>query len=418
MCKNFNVIIDENHLNKLIGKSLANIVFTLCFLASLNFSNILSAQSYPSSRCGSVNNVGQNEAVISGAQAVSERAVITIPVVVHVVWNQSPENISDEQIQSQIEVLNQDFRADNIEVPNIPSVFQPLVADTELEFCLAKVDPDGNPTAGITRTFTQNSVGIGGSSSIHYTAQGGQDAWDTERYLNIWVAKFAGGVGGIATFPGQGEPAEDGVEIDYRQFGTVNLEPPYHLGRTCTHEIGHYLNLEHPWGPSFNDCCEDDFVADTPEACETYFGQCPTHPVVSCSEPDMFMNFMFYTDDECMGMFTLGQKARMLATLNSSRSGLLIGGICDPSPTGEAVADTQLKVLKNPTAGSLEFEIISEKPGMWKFELIDRLGRSMAGGEILARQAQVVEVQYFPKGMYFLKIEREGQIAVERVLVF
>ena len=252
----------------------------------------------------------------------------------------------DEQIISQIDVLNQDYQALNAEIPSIPAVFQPLIADIELEFCLAAVDPDGNQTTGITRKFTNNPVGIGGITAIHYSVLGGQDAWDTERYLNIWVAKFAGGIGGISSFPGIGPPEEDGVEVNYLQFGNINVDPPYHLGRTLTHEIGHYFNLEHPWGPSITDCCEDDFVADTPESCETYIGQCPTHPAVSCSIPDIFMDFMFYSDDDCMGMFTNGQKMRMLATLNTLRQGLLENDVCEYVPTTEADINGFIKILK------------------------------------------------------------------------
>ena len=187
------------------------------------------------------------------------RSVMTIPVVVHVLYNSNEENIPDEQIQSQLDILNQDYRALNDDINNVPAEYQSLIADTEIEFCLAATDPDGNATTGITRKFTNNPVGLGGTTNIHYSDQGGQDAWDTEKYINIWVAKFAGGIGGISSFPGIGPAAEDGVEINYLQFGNINVDPPYHLGRTLTHEIGHYLNLEHPWGPQLSDCCDGRF---------------------------------------------------------------------------------------------------------------------------------------------------------------
>ena len=367
---------------------------------------------------GHTGNIGHATAPKGWGAAISSRSVVEIPVVVHIVWNTAEEDISDEQVFSQIEVLNQDFRATNVEVPGIPSVFQALVADVEMEFCLAKTDPEGNATGGIVRTFTQNSVGIGGSSDIHYSDLGGSDAWDTERYLNIWVAKFAGGVGGIASFPGEGPAAEQGVEVDYRQFGTINVDPPYHLGRTCTHEIGHYFNLEHPWGPGFSDCCEDDFVDDTPEACDTYLGECPSFPISSCSGPDLFMDFMFYTNDECMGMFTLGQKERMLSTLNGVRSGLLSGGGCVEVPTFEKGGGSELILFGNPSGNTLRFEIRSGEAGMWDVELINTSGKV-----VLKKRAAPNTVQAFEKGrggagLYFLVGKKNGHRIVEPVLVY
>lgn len=360
----------------------------------------------------------QNNSQTDYSQSVAVRSVVTIPVVVHVVWNSEDENISDEQVFSQIEVLNKDFRAQNVEVANIPSVFQPLIADVEFEFCLAKTDPDGNASTGITRTFTQNTVGIGGSSSLHYSAQGGKDAWDTERYLNIYVAKFAGGVGGIASFPGQGPAAEQAVEIDYRQFGTINAVPPYHLGRTCTHEIGHYFNLEHPWGPGFDDCCEDDFVADTPEACDTYLGECPTFPISSCSEPDMFMNFMFYTNDECMGMFTLGQKERMLAALNEARPGLLEGEACVSVPVLEANTGAELVIIGNPAIGQMSFEIKGSGGRLWDVQLVDLLGRKYCQNAVPENESMLVSGEGWAPGIYFLLAKHREHRLSQQVVFF
>lgn len=345
------------------------------------------------------------------------RGVVTIPVVVHVVWNKPEENISNEQILSQIKALNEDFRALNKEIPLIPSVFQPLIADVEISFCLASVDPDGNPTTGITRTFTNNSVGIGGTAAIHYTALGGHDAWDPQRYLNIWVAKFAGGISGTATFPGQGPPAEDGVEINYRYFGTINTEPPYHLGRTLTHEVGHYFNLEHPWGPSITDCCGDDFVADTPPACQTYLGQCPVHPQVSCVLPDIFMDYMFYTDDSCMGMFTLGQKARMLAALELFRPGLLLGGDC-VSATTSRKGSTGLTIAPNPAHTSISITPTGGIVlGNADFILYDMMGRVVMNGQLDPGRTQwLLNVSKLDTGWYALTVTGQRFHASARFL--
>ncbi|MAT55845.1 MAG: zinc metalloprotease [Saprospirales bacterium] len=334
--------------------------------------------------------------------------VITIPVVVHIVWNSPEENLSDAEILSQIDALNRDFRALNDEVADIPFVFKSLVADVELEFCLAGTDPDGQPTNGITRTFTNNDIGIGGTSAIHYSALGGKDAWDPSKYLNIWVAKFAGGVSGTSSFPGQGPPEEDGVEINYRFFGTLAAEPPYNLGRTLTHEVGHYFNLEHPWGPNVTDCCQDDFVADTPEACETYLGQCPVHPVVSCDEPDMFMNYMFYTDDACMAMFTLGQKARMLAALSLFRSGLLNAGSCATATT-ENIAEGKNVLYPNPASSVLHIQADAKFNGAGEYIIFDVMGREVQAGT-LGDGVSSIDVEGLRPGYYTLQLLNDGEV--------
>ncbi len=245
---------------------------------------------------------------------------------------------------------------------------------------------------------------------------GGKNAWNPEKYLNIWVAKFAGGVGGTSSFPGEGPLAEDGVQIDYRQFGTINVDEPYHLGRTCTHEIGHYFNLEHVWGPSINSCCnDDDFVADTPNACETYLDECPVHPVVSCSQADMFMNYLFYTDDACMGMFTLGQKARMLATLNAMRTGLLTSNGCGLVGTKEPEELFQLNIFQNPASKTLEFEV--KGTGKWQATLADFTGRKLVSKKIPANVRQSFEVENLPAGVYFLMCENSEKRVGEKVLL-
>lgn len=347
-----------------------------------------------------------------------ERSLVTIPVVVHVIWNKQVENISFDQILSQIDVLNRDFRAANEEIPGIPAVFQSVLADVEIEFCLATIDPSGNITNGVTRTYTDNSAGIGGTTNIHYTSMGGKNAWDPEHYLNIWVAKFAGGIGGTSSFPGNGPPAEDGIQIDYRQFGTINVEPPFHLGRTSTHEIGHYFNLEHIWGPSINSCCnDDDGVADTPNSCATYLNECPSHPVVSCSQPDMFMNFMNYTDDACMGMFTLGQKARMLAALQNLRPGLLQSVGCSLVDAEDRIVEDLLVVYRNPAREEVEFEIKSNSMNNWKAGLWDLTGRNISSSLVPANQVQQLELLDLPAGIYLLRCEGDGILLVQKIVV-
>src|SRR5688572_14493454 len=245
--------------------------------------------------------------------------VITIPVVVHVVYNTTAQNISDAQIQSQINVLNKDFRKLNPDVANVPSVWSGLAADAQIEFCLAKRDPNGNATTGITRTQTSKTSFSDAGDYIKYTSQGGKDAWNTSQYMNLRVGNLSGGLLGYAQFPG-GPAATDGVVCTYTGFGTMGTAAaPFNLGRTATHEVGHWLNLYHIWGDDGTGCTGSDQCADTPNQGGSN-GGCPTFPKVTCSNTpngDMWMNYMDYTDDRCMYMFTNGQKARMDAVLDA-----------------------------------------------------------------------------------------------------
>lgn len=168
-----------------------------------------------------------------------ESTPFIIPVVVHVIYNNSTENISQEQIVSQLEVLNQDYRKLNSDIVNIPELFSNLAADCNIEFRLAQYDPQGNATTGITRTQTSISIFYYDDDFMKFTSSGGQDIWDRERYLNIWVCDLEDSVLGYSSFP-VWDPSTDGVVIDYEAFGTTGTaQAPYNLGRTAVHEIGH-----------------------------------------------------------------------------------------------------------------------------------------------------------------------------------
>ena len=268
-------------------------------------------------------------------------ATITIPVVVHVLWNTNAENISDAQIQSQITVLNADYRRLNSDASNTPSVWQGIAADAGIEFCLASIDPNGAATTGITRTQTNVTSFNINSDNIKFTSQGGFNAWNPAKYLNIWVGDIGAGLLGYATPPG-GPSANDGVVIGSTYFGTTGtVTAPFNKGRTATHEIGHWFNLEHIWGDDGGSCGGSDQVADTPnQGGENY--DCPTFPLTdncSTSSPGiMFMNYMDYVNDNCMNMFTNGQKTRMLAAINGPRASILTsngcGGSVNPPPGG------------------------------------------------------------------------------------
>lgn len=257
-----------------------------------------------------------------GTAALAADGPITIPVVVHVVYNKRSENISKAQINSQISVLNKDFRARNTDRAKVPAVWKGLVADAKIQFALATEDPAGNTTTGVTRTKTSRTA-FGVDDAVKSVATGGVDAWPTDRYLNMWVCNLAGGLLGYAQFPG-GPPETDGVVILNTAFGTRGTATaPFNLGRTATHEVGHFFNLYHIWG-LYDDCTGGDRASDTPNAAGPNYGE-PTFPHVSCNNGpngDMFMNYMDYVDDEAMFMFTPQQVARMLTTLEGPRSAL------------------------------------------------------------------------------------------------
>lgn len=263
-------------------------------------------------------------------------SVTTIPVVVHVVHHTDEENISDEQVLSQIAALTRDFRMRNADASSLPDVWRDLAEDAGVEFVLTNQDADGRPSEGIVRLRT-HIAGFIDDDVVKYKARGGLDAWPADRFLNIWVCPMLDLLG-YAQFPG-GPPQTDGVVIDYRSFGTVgSASAPYHLGRTTTHEVGHWLNLWHIWGDDGMGCTGTDFVDDTPNQSGPNGGN-PAFPTISCDngpDGDLFVNYMDYTDDEAMVMFTTGQVVRMHAALAGPRATFEAGGQqpVEPQPQG------------------------------------------------------------------------------------
>lgn len=260
-------------------------------------------------------------------------AVYNIPVVFHIVYNNAQQNISDAQLQSQLDILNQDFQLNNTDAGKVPPAFKALMADCKIQFCLARRDPNGNPTNGIVRKAT-TVTSFSSNDNVKKAGLGGSDAWPANDYLNIWVCKLSGGLLGYAQFPG-GPEATDGVVLNYTVVGnTGTAQAPFNLGRTGTHEVGHWLNLRHIWGDDGKACSGSDMVGDTPNQGDPNYG-CPGFPTSSCNNGpngDMFMNFMDYVDDACMQMFTPGQRDRMYAVLTTggARSALSQSLGCQP----------------------------------------------------------------------------------------
>jgi len=262
------------------------------------------------------------ETNLRGSDKSIPSGTIIIPVVVHIVYNNNTQNISDAQINAQIQVLNQDYKRLNLDKTNTPNAFMNVAGTANFEFRLAKIAPNGDTTSGITRTQTTISA-FSQENNVKFSNTGGCDAWDTERYLNIWVCNLSLGLMGYAQFPSdfQVSPNTDGVVVSYKYFGVGDhTESPYNKGRTATHEVGHWLNLRHIWGDAHN-CSATDFVDDTPNQYQATYSY-PTFPktdnCTSSSPGIMFMNYMDYTDDAGMNMFTVGQVARMRSLFDSA----------------------------------------------------------------------------------------------------
>ncbi|MCB9287007.1 MAG: PKD domain-containing protein [Lewinellaceae bacterium] len=321
----------------------------------------------------------------------SPQEVITIPVIVHVVHNGqtvgSGPNISQAQVQSQIDVLNEDYRRAGAGFNN-----HPAGADVEIQFALALVDPEGNPLPepGIDRI---NGGRPSWEDSAIETILKPNTYWDPNRYCNIWTVQFGGQTAellgyaqfpSLSTLPGldqnMGPARTDGVVIRWQSFGrTGNLTPPYNRGRTATHEIGHWLGLRHIWGDG--DCSVDDFCNDTPPA-----GQ----PNYSCVEVnscpggarDMIENYMDYTEDACMSIFTNDQKARIRTVMDNSprrkelkSSTVHLGG----GPSGAPVASFDVSRRGACSGESITFTgQASNNPTSWQWQFFDDGGNLLA----------------------------------------
>lgn len=296
------------------------------------------------------------------------RSVVTIPVVFHIVYYNTAQNISNTRITDQLAVLNKDYRKLNTDANLVPSAWSSIAADCEIEFCLAQRDPNGNATTGIERIQTTTASWTT-NDHVKFASQGGADAWDRSKYLNIWVCSISGGILGYSTFPG-GPAANDGVVLSYQYVGTTGTSYPYNKGRTATHEIGHWLNMRHIWGDDGTSCSGSDNVGDTPNQSSENYG-CPTYPLTdacTASAPGvMFMNYMDYTDDACMYMFTTGQKTRMWATLNGSRLSIQTSNGCTPVGIAPISMQGVFAVSPSPTTGA--FTINFANAGMQNFDI-------------------------------------------------
>jgi hypothetical protein len=249
--------------------------------------------------------------------------VVTLPVVVHVLWNTAAQNISDNQVLSQIQVLNEDFGRTNSDV----NTHWSQAANTTIQFCLAQQTPTGAATTGIERRQLASNTSWGTNDNEKHFANGGLDAWDVTRYLNIWVCNLGSGLLGYGEFPTGTASNTFGVVILYSAFGSnytsygtfADIASPYDRGRTTTHEFSHCFNLYHIWGDDGGSCAGSDNCSDTPnqaDATTTCYTFPHTDACTTTGNGIMFENYMDYSYDNCLNLFTTGQKTRMLAVLN------------------------------------------------------------------------------------------------------
>ncbi|AFK05298.1 hypothetical protein Emtol_4174 [Emticicia oligotrophica DSM 17448] len=357
--------------------------------------------------------------------------IIRIPVVVHVIHNQisgaiAGTNIPDEQIYSQIKVLNEDYRK---KVGSLGYNTNPVGADSEIEFFLANVDPLGKPTNGITRTFSSRSS-FNVVNDADRLAMSNLGYWDSNKYLNIWVAPFINDYIGYGEFPfaeavdGLDVDADeriDGVFIDYKVFGKktgTNTKGLFSFGRTVTHEVGHWLGLYHTWG---DQRCGTDFVADTPQAatsnssntCKDLFSTC-----TGTRTRNMIENYMDYSPDSCMNIFTLGQKERMRAVLDLSKRRKRVLNYSKfqlpPSST------LQVNCLNPLPLSNLQIQVLLPDFQDFTVVLRDLMGRPVYTEhyEDLPSTIITLKDKDLAPGMYFVSVTSKEQIVQKKIVLY
>jgi hypothetical protein len=287
------------------------------------------------------------QAADAAAGTEKPTAVYSIPVIFHIVMN-NPALVTDAQILSQLDVLNKTYGGTNTEISNVPSYFKPLIGQSSIQFCLAQRTPTGDITNGIERTVTRKTSFSNTDDGVKHTSSGGENIWNGDKYFNVWVCPLANNLLGYATFPNDGTPLEQGVVIDYHSLPGGSFTN-YNGGKTLTHETGHYFNLFHIWGDDNGSCDGSDFVDDTPNQGDASTGCFTGVKIDSCTKTGngiMYQNFMDYSFDQCLLLFTKLQAVRMQTALLTYRSSLTSSDGC--TPVVLKTLDAQLKTIDAP----------------------------------------------------------------------
>ena len=352
-----------------------------------------------------------------------EGSVIKIPVVIHILYHTPSEKISDAVVQSQIEALNRCFRHRNADSVRTPLYFKPLSADIEIEFQLATSDSKGRSTTGIIRKYTPITKWVM-DDKMKFTSNMGDDAWDSKSYLNIWVCNMDK-LAGYSSLPGS-DASKDGLVMDFGAFGVTNSGSGYDLGKTAVHETGHWLGLKHLWG---DENCGDDGVADTPKQA-SYTSGCPSTIRITCSNGpngDMYMNYMDFTNDACINLFTKGQKARMrtLFEPGGSRNSFLVSkGLNQPQFFEIPLPETDPQWLHPqlypvPATSSITLDLTYDLRWIGKMiQLVNLQGQTVMNVQITSK-IQQIDINKLPAGIYFLAAKKEdGESMKMRFLKF
>ena len=334
---------------------------------------------------------------------------ITIPVVVHVLYHYAAENISDSLVRSQIRILNRDFRKLNRDTVKIPEAFKALAADCGIEFQLASVDSKGRATSGIIHKYTPITKWTM-DDKIKLSSEMGDDGWDPKSYLNIWVGALDQFLG-YSSVPG--DPSDkDGLVLGVKALG----------GRTAVHEVGHWLGLRHLWGDAD---CGDDGVADTPKQ-ETYTNGCPSGIRITCNNApygDMYMDYMDFTNDACLVMFTKGQKQKMRALFEpgGARYSILSSGALGSPVSEEILSDSpprwlHVKIYPDPATTELNINVESDTRWVGKELQVINITGQLQFKKTINSKIQKLDISQLKPGLYFIRAEKQGEKIMEKFI--
>lgn len=354
-----------------------------------------------------------NQFITNGNTLTTESHIIRIPVVIHNLYHYPEQKITDAQVSAQLEILNKCFRRQNADSVNTPTYFKGLAADIEIEFHLATSDPRKRSTTGINRKYTPVKE-WGADDKVKMASELGADAWDTKSYLNIWVCNMEGYAGYASTIGGPEN--KDGIVINYTTFGDGF--------KTIVHEAGHWLNLKHLWG---DDNCGDDGVSDTPKQASYTVG-CPTGKRITCgntSNGDMYMNYMDFTNDECVNLFTEGQKIRMralFATGGVRHSFLSSRGLDAPLIFEMPLPDEMPTWLKpnlypNPASTSMTLDLSYDSRWIGKTIYIMNLHGQTVMTLTITNIIQPIDISKLQPGMYFLATKKEDGESIKQKFI-